>query len=112
MAYSYVIKSVEQAGDKFNVGYAFKKDGVVVIGDTLVIQASSLLSVASDGRDEYIRGRVSDACRKYVVAQDVKVDISELIGVEVSLDAVKYDTKAEIKARETIVDEGTRAEGL
>jgi hypothetical protein len=102
MGYSYVIKSVEQSDGKFNVCYNLLKDGLHVIGDSVIIQANDIAKVASDGRNDYIKDRVAYACKKHMVVQDVKVDISQLVGTEVSLDPVKYETKAELEAKSVI----------
>jgi iron only hydrogenase large subunit-like protein len=95
----YRIESIDISGDKLNVLYSVLNGDNKVISDTLVVPSQSFIGIASDGRCDYIKEQVAQACKKYMVTQDIKTDFSSIIGTEVDLDVIAYETKAEIEAR-------------
>jgi hypothetical protein len=113
--WSYKIDSIISENGSLNVHYILSIDGKIVKTDNVFISANALAGQPSDGRIEYVQSVVAEACKKFMVVEDVKTDFSKLVGNEYTLDGVVYETKverqtridAEIVAREALIAEAT-----
>ena len=117
--YSYKITIIDTMPKFLVVYFTCLKDGVEIAKDNVQIYSDALANQPSDGRSDYINQVVADACKKFMVIQDVKQDFSALIGVDVSLDALTYETKAEkeVRINEAIaaqaqIEQGLSAKGM
>jgi hypothetical protein len=97
--WTYIITRVIPADKTIDFQYEVLKDGVAVGKSNMVFESSQLASIPSDGREDYIKSVISERCKPYMVIADVKDDFSGMIGVEVALETVKYETKADVQAR-------------
>ncbi len=99
MAYTYKITDINPSDKRIDVYFNVKLDGKKLGEEIVQISADALKNQPSDGRIEYIQQVVSDACKKFMVIEDVKMDFSSIVGNEYTLDGVVYETKAERVAR-------------
>jgi hypothetical protein len=93
--WKYKIIRVVPADKTVDFWYELSKDGVGVSKGNVVIDSSQLVSLPSDGREDYIKQVIAERCKPLMVISDVKADFSGLLGMEVELETVKYETKAE-----------------
>jgi hypothetical protein len=97
--YTYRIIKIDDVANHIDVYFRVFASGKRLAEDSLSIHSSSLMSVPSDGRGDYIRSVVAEAAKKFMVIADVKNDFSSIIGNDYTLDGVVYETKAERQAR-------------
>jgi hypothetical protein len=93
--WKYQITRVIPSGKAVSFLYEVYKDAEKVASDEVVLDASSIMAQPSDGREDYIKGIIAERCKPLMVISDVKADFSGLVGVEVELETVKYETKAQ-----------------
>ena len=97
--WSFKINSATQGNKEIIFNFTVSKDKVKVADDTVIMSADLLWRCPSDGRSKYIKEYLTMKCQKFMVVEDVKTEFSDILNVDIPLDAVKYETQAEIDAK-------------